>query len=121
LSLQQAAFSPAVSAFLSDAPQHDLPSSQQAAPSWQHVWAAEQQPFWVSQHLRPCSQQPSFLVAAQQALPPSEQQACFALQQSCFGAAAASPNAKPMSSTEPLANAFNMKTSKKSSELSSSS
>jgi hypothetical protein len=106
---------------LSASPQHDLPSSQQAAPSLQQVWTALQQPCNLSQHLRPCSQQPCFFGAVQQALPLA-QQACFDSQQfalaapfsaaASFEAVAANPRANPMSSTELLANALNIKTSK---------
>jgi hypothetical protein len=61
-------------------PQQACDSSQQSFPSLQQRWAVWQQAFSVSQHFLPCSQQPSFSPAAQQALGPW-QQASFSLQQ----------------------------------------
>jgi hypothetical protein len=70
--------------FVGAVPQQALASLQQADPSLQHFWAAEQQPLSRSQQVIPLVQHASLLVAAQQARSLA-QQACFFWQQ--FGGA----------------------------------
>jgi hypothetical protein len=56
------------------------------------------------QHAAPFSQQPSLSVAAQQALPPSVQQAIFNSQQFFVGLGAASAAQTAVATTAPTAN-----------------